>query len=123
LRIDAEKSLRRTRRKGEFIRIFYDYSCTFASIRGQFENAEEEYPQGEEFLRNAARTLRARAPVMLLAAHSVVRALSENAFFSLKARLRPPVAPLPRTLLFNTDEEDGTDGKVRGKEYVGSVCA
>ncbi|MDR3302369.1 MAG: hypothetical protein LBT01_07580, partial [Spirochaetaceae bacterium] len=45
LRIDAEKNLRRTRRKGEFVRIFYDYSCTFASIRGQFENAEEECPQ------------------------------------------------------------------------------
>jgi hypothetical protein len=45
LRIDAEKSLRKTRRKGEFIRIFYDYSCAFASIRGQFENAEEECPQ------------------------------------------------------------------------------
>ncbi|MDR3301878.1 MAG: hypothetical protein LBT01_05010, partial [Spirochaetaceae bacterium] len=84
---------------------------------------------------------------MLLAAHSVVKALSEDAFFSLKARLRPPVAalprtlrcrtpfsnrrqgikapqaPVPRTLLFNTDEEDGTDGKVCGKEYVGSVCA
>jgi hypothetical protein len=33
------------RRNHEFIRIFDDYSCTFASIRGQFENAEEEGPQ------------------------------------------------------------------------------
>jgi hypothetical protein len=64
LRMDAKESLQMTQRNREFIRIFYDYSCTFASIRGQFENAEEECPQGEGFLRNAARTLRARAPVI-----------------------------------------------------------
>jgi hypothetical protein len=30
IRASAEKNLRRMQRKGEFIRIFYDYSCAFA---------------------------------------------------------------------------------------------
>jgi hypothetical protein len=51
---------------------------------------------------------------MLLAAHSVVKALSSDAFFSLKARLRPPVAALPCAR--PTDAPAKPYRKVRGNE-------
>jgi hypothetical protein len=56
----------------------YDYSFLFTSIRVQFENAEEEGPQGEGFLGQGRNAI----------AHALLS------------------CSLPRTLLLNTEEEN-----------------
>jgi hypothetical protein len=55
----------------------------------RIKNLSTDGHRGKAFS-DRARTLRARAPVMLLAAHSVVKALSEDAFkaFTVKRSVR-----------------------------------
>jgi hypothetical protein len=93
---------------------FYDYSRAFASMGKAFTGTRhkrlrasarrhapchalncygftDECPQGEGFLRNAARALRARAPVMFVTAHLAV----SNARLKSKARHKSASGAFP----------------------------